>query len=128
MSSDGIFQIGVKGYVVPKHANNDVPGISVQNWKVYKLKERGKKTFLDDVISIAKKNEVKGHTKQLDWNKEQLKQSEHGHFHKHEFLKNKRETLNEEIFRKCKAAKLPAPGAYDLPKQKIQNIPKTSED
>jgi len=47
-----------------------------------------------------------------------------GHQMKDVFRKGKRETLNEEIIRVAKNKHIPAPGVYNLPEPKIQNIPK----
>ena len=47
----------------------------------------------------------------------------HGHYHKDEFRKQKRETIPEEIYRRAKNTKSPAPGAYEvIPKDRTKGL------
>jgi len=77
------------------------------------LLDRGKKTYLDDVMKEGKKSLAPNqYSKPINWNLSSASGITHGHSHKDEFRKSKRETLNEEIIRLAKANKGPAPGAY----------------
>lgn len=123
-------KIGIDGYFVAQPYYNDRKGgLHCDNWKNYKLLPRGKKSYLDDVIADAKKKlSPQIYAKQFDWREATAKISDHGHIHKYEFRKSKKETLNEEIIRKAKNAKTPAPGAYEVAKFKVQQIPKQTSE
>ena len=84
----------------------------------------GKYTFLDDVMKQAKKMcDSKLYIKQSDWKGDAAQVSVHGHYHKDEFRKQKRETIPEEIYRRAKNNKSPAPGAYDvIPKDRSKGL------
>lgn len=110
--------MGIPGYFIAKHPFYDRVK-HIQNWKNYKLLARGKHSYLDDVIAEAKKKNYPVYSKQLDWSKMAVDVASNGHSHKFEFRKSKKETLNEEIIRKEKAKKSPAPGAYEMPKFKV---------
>jgi hypothetical protein len=123
-------EFGVKGYEVPKPYYYDVNDIHIQNWKVTKIPPRGKgkKTYLDDVMTNAKKTQSTAHLlKPMDWKVASASMATHGHLHKNEFRKKKKETLNAEIMRHSKARKSPAPGEYEIPVPKIRSIPKYTE-
>ena len=122
-------KIGIDGYFVARPYYYDVVDKNVQTWKNYKLLPRGKKTYLDDVIGDAKKkNYPQVYGKVQDWKELGINVGLHGHAHKFEFRKSKKETLNAEIMRLEKAKKSPAPGAYDLPKYKIPQTANNKED
>jgi len=120
---------GIKGYFIGKPANLDNPNVHIQNWKNQKLQANGKKTYFDDIIKISKsKLSPQIYAKQADWKERSLSQLLNGHRQKDVFRKGKRETLNEELIRVAKNKQIPAPGAYNLPAEKIQNIPKQTRE
>ena len=106
-------EFGIKGYVIQKHAFYDKVK-HLEKWRVNKS-VAGKYTFLDDVMKEAKKKcDSKLYIKPSDWKADAAVVSSHGHIHKDEFKKMKRETLPEEIYRRAKNTKSPAPGAYEV--------------
>lgn len=105
------------------------------NWANQKDQEaytKGKKTFLDDVIHQAKKTQSQtSFMKHQDWNLNNSKVTLNGHLKKHEFLKAKRMTFNEDIYRKAKLYKVPGIGEYayqNFPKPRICSVPKSTAD
>jgi hypothetical protein len=71
------------------------------------------------IKEAKKKNYPQVYGKVFDWSNASTSVASHGHAHKYEFKKSKKETLNEEIIRREKAKKSPAPGAYEMQKFKI---------
>lgn len=61
-----------------------------------------------------------------DWRKMSMSIQQHGHQKKNLFVKGSRETLNAEVIKLAKKAKIPAPGTYEFPKEKIRSIPKVT--
>ena len=52
----------------------------------------------------------------------------HGHAHKDEFRKGHRTTMSEQFINTARKINNPAPGKYELPKWKVNNIPKSTTD
>lgn len=107
------------------------PNTSVIDWKHGVPKTKLKKTFLDDVIKVGNRLSTasKSVLNIIDWKQESANLFMHGHRHKNEVSKLKKETINEEIFRLEKKNRSPAPGAYNnMPKYKPQGIPKQTSD
>lgn len=99
------------------------------NWNTQKDQEvynKGKKTYLDDVINRAKKNMSQTNfMKHDDWNKNNTSVTLNGHIRKNEFLKSKRMTFNDEIERHAKVYKVPGIGEYvNFPIDRIPSVPK----
>ena len=87
----------------------------------------GKKTFFDDVMVESKKRlPPNKYAKHDDWNKMSMSVQLHGHVKKDLFSKKPRETLNDEVIKRAKANKIPAPGAYNIPVEKLNGVPKSS--
>lgn len=106
---------GVPGYIIAKHYRDDKSDRDCLNWKVYKMPERGKYTYLDDVMKISKKMiEPNKYTSShhVDWNEHALSKMHHGHSNKDTFKKGKKETAGEEVQRIAKKKNIPAPNAY----------------
>ena len=118
-------EMGIEGYTIGKSFFLDKPGFKVINWA--NVKPLDKKTFLDDIMAESKKrlppNKYASHQ---DWRKMSVSVIEHGHVRKNLIVKGSRQTLNEEIIKTAKRNKIPAPGAYNLPKERIRNIPKVT--
>ena len=99
----------------------DVPRKCIHNWDNGKGDPKvGKGTYLDDIMKKFKRNpQPPTHSKLSDWNKSSQSTAMNGHPHKMKFLKSKRETLPEYLARIEKKRNSPAPGTYQLPKEKI---------
>ena len=54
---------GVKGYAITSHWRNDKIDRNIHNWKVFKLPDRGRHTFLDDVMKDSKRKMEQNPTK-----------------------------------------------------------------
>ena len=88
----------MEDYFVGKPPNMDSKNLSVDNWSVATKLPRGRKTFLNDVIRLAKKNPSPNWRCGVsDWASQANLIGVHGHGHKDEFPKGPRETIPVKI-------------------------------
>ena len=119
-SKSEIIEYGIEGYTIAKHWKNDNKLQGVANWKSRKVLEKGKYSYLDDVIKLSKtKVSPTQYAGQEDWKVRTASVASHGHPHKDEFRKGARETLNSQIMKEAKAKGFPAPGHYNTVSQRI---------
>ena len=113
-------QYGIEGYTIGTHWKNDNKMQFVSNWKARKIPEKGKYSYLDDVIKANKhKVSPQQYAKQEDWKERETSVQRHGHAHKDEYRKGPRETLNSQIMKEAKLKGIPAPGHYNTVANKI---------
>lgn len=117
-------KFGIEGYQIGKPFYNDKKDMLVFNWKnLNASKKGGKYTFLDDVVKDFKKHANQAtYLNHQNWKEENCKAHLHGHYHKSEFSKMPRHTVNEVLMRRAKKENKPPPGRYNLPKQRIPGI------
>lgn len=117
-------QFGITGYKIGKPFYNDSKNLLVFNWKNENASKKScKYTFLDDVVKDFKKHANQAtYLKHENWKEENCKTHLHGHYHKSEFSKMPRHTINEVLMRRAKKENKPPPGRYNLPKHPIPSI------